>query len=136
MSLDAPAWLIAWLQSVNLWNALLVVAFVSAVIVFIRKKGWAWLKAFAKAILATADVIEHVSELPDYITRSDERFEALVAKVNEIHHETHKNDGSSIKDAVDRIESSVSGLHGRVDSVEREVAAIAKVDVDPAPANH
>lgn len=34
----------------------------------------------------------------------------VVAKVSEIHHETHRNDGSSIKDAVARIEDDVQEI--------------------------
>lgn len=53
----------------------------------------------------------------------------LAERVDEIHHETHKNDGSSLKDSNDRIEAavgvltqSVEGLHGRMDTVERDVS--------------
>lgn len=49
---------------------------------------------------------------------------ALAEQVKQIHHETHKNDGSSLKDSVDRIEASLEGLHGRLDTVEKDVGGI------------
>ena len=41
----------------------------------------------------------------------------LKLKVEEIHHETHRNDGSSIKDAVGRIEEGVKALYDRTDEM-------------------
>lgn len=62
-------------------------------------------------------IMNAVTGLPDYISRADERTERLEAKVDGIYHETHKNDGSSVKDAVDRIEVGVAGLHVKVEEL-------------------
>jgi hypothetical protein len=69
-----------------------------------------------------------------------ERTEAAIAKqgtqLDGIFHETHRNDGSSIKDSTVRLEKAVEdlrvstdGLHGRMDRVETGVAGLyGKVD--------
>ena len=56
--------------------------------------------------------------------------ERMQGQIDGIHHETHKNDGTSVKDAVDRIEEGVAGIHGRMDEVERNVAQLAKADIE------
>lgn len=111
MSLDAPPWLVEWLAGISVWDALLWVAAVVAAIVFIRKKGWRSVIAFARAILATAEVIDNVRELPGFIARTDATLAAQNAtlaaqdlKVEEIHHEVHYNNGTSVKDSQRRTE--------------------------------
>lgn len=64
-------------------------------------------------------IVDALVKLPD-----------LAKQVAEIHHETHTNDGSSIKDGVGRIEASLEGLHGRTDELERNVASLAKADIE------
>lgn len=54
---------------------------------------------------------------------------SLVTKVDEIHHETHHNDGSSIKDAVARLEDAIRGVNARLDAGERR---FDRVDSDLA----
>lgn len=73
-----------------------VIALVAAIV-----KVWPALSQFVTIVNATAG-------LPDYIARADERHKRLEDKVDGIYHETHNNDGSSIKDSVDRIETSIN----------------------------
>lgn len=56
------------------------------------------------------------------------RVAAIQKQIDGIHHETHTNDGSSIKDAVGRVEKGVSGLHGRMDDVDRQLTSLARED--------
>jgi hypothetical protein len=130
VSLDAPGWLVAWLQSINLWDALLILAGVVAVVVFVRTRGWRWLKGFAKAILKTADVIDHVQELPDFITRTDAAVEQMRKQLENSHVTNLRDDVTEAIDTAKRVEEGVSGLHGRLDEVERNVAALSKADVE------
>lgn len=58
----------------------------------------------------------------------DVRLGRLERQVDDIHHETHKNDGSSIKDAMGRVEEGVAGLHGRMDDVDRQLAVLTRED--------
>ena len=137
--MTAPDWLAGTLGAISLWQAILWGGAIIGAVVFIwKKKPWRWLVSFAKAILATAEVIDNVKDLPEFIKESraaDAEVKASLAqqdaKIAEIHHETHTNNGTSIKDGVGRLEEGMAGLHGRLDEVERNVAQIAKVDLDP-----
>lgn len=142
MDLTAPSWLVNMLQHVSLWDAILGFIFGVGVFWFIKKRGWRWVIAFARAILATAEVIDNVRELPEFIKRTDAALGNHSEQLTSIYHETHNNDGSSIKDAVDRVEigvkglytqtdtlqSGVEGLHGRMDAVEADVKALHQAD--------
>lgn len=130
MRVDAPSWLVEWLESVSIWDAILWLAAIVGLVVFIRKKGWRWIIAFARAILATAEVIDHVRELPAFIEETKTTLARQNELIESIHHETHTNNGSSIKDGVGRLEQGVEGIHGRLDEVERNVASLAKADVE------
>jgi len=123
---EAPAWLVTWLQSVNVWDALLALAGLGALIWFIRRKGWKSLQALAHSIIHAAEIAEAVQGLPAFAARTDERLEKLTARTDEIHHETHKNDGSSIKDATIRMEQSLEGIHGRLDTIDGDVKTLRR----------
>lgn len=114
MNLNAPPWLVDLLDSVSVWDAVVWVAVIVAGIWFIYKKGWQSVIAFARGLVNAAEILTSVQGLPAYIERADARaatadarHDRLEAKVDGIYHETHNNDGSSVKDAVDRIEKSI-----------------------------
>lgn len=131
-----PAWFIEWAESVNLWGILLIISGLIAVIAGVRvfvKKGWPWLKAFAKAVINTAQIIDSVKGLPDFIERTDAAnadVRATLAgqdqKIAEIHHEVHYNNGSSVKDAVRRVETGVAGLYDEIADLKEADAAIRR----------
>lgn len=136
MSVDAPSWLVTWLEGVSVWDAVLWVVGAVALIVFIQKKGWRSVLAFARAILATAEVIDHVRELPTFIARTDEthgQIQATLAeqdlKIAEIHHEVNYNNGSSVKDGVARVEAGVKGLYDEIESL-RQADADMRADFE------
>lgn len=113
-----PAWFIEWAETVNLWGILLILSAIASTIVCVVlfvKKGWPWLKAFAKAIIKTSQVIDAVQELPEFIARTDKTLETQNERIGEIHHEVHYNNGSSVKDAVRRVENGVADLRRRLD---------------------
>lgn len=97
---NAPDWLKFLLADTS---ALQLVFWVIAIgtLVAVIVKLWPALSQFVQIINATAG-------LPEYIARADERHERLERKVDGIFHETHNNDGSSVKDAVDRIEKAIN----------------------------
>lgn len=128
MSLDAPSWLVAWLRTVSVWDAALWVVGAVLLVWFVKNKAWRGVVAFARGIVNSAELLAAVQGLPAYIARADKRHEQLSAKVDGIYHETHNNDGSSIKDSVDRIEMGVKGLYPRVDTVEEKVLALNAAD--------
>lgn len=128
MSVEAPDWLVDFLGGISLWDAILIIAALVVVILFIKNKGWKTVVALARGIINAAQILEAVQGLPAYIARADERNARLEEKVDGIHHETHKNDGSSIKDAVARVEEGVAGLHGRMDDVDRQLVTLTRED--------
>lgn len=125
---DAPDWLVEFLDGISLWDALAIGLVFIAVVTFIWKRGWRSVTAMARGVINAAQILEAVQGLPKYITDSKAQYARLEKKVDDIHHETHKNDGSSVKDAVDRTEKSVAGLHGRMDAVEQTLTSLADAD--------
>lgn len=135
VNFDAPPWLVDFLDSVSVWDAVVWGAVVVAGVWFIYKKGWQSVIAFARGLVNAAEILASVQGLPAYIERADARAAAadarhdrLEGKVDGIYHETHNNDGSSVKDSVDRIELGVKGLYGRIDTVENKVVALGEAD--------
>ena len=126
MSFDTPAWLVAWLQSINVWDALLWLVGLIGLIWFVKKKGWKSIQALAHGVIHAAEIAEALQGLPDFTERTDKRLEQLTARTNEIHHETHRNDGSSIKDATIRMEQSLEGIHGRLDTIDGDVKTLRR----------
>ena len=112
-----PDWFVDFLDGVTLLDVVLWVILAVTVVFALRKVG-PWVLAFSRAILSTATLIDSVQGLPAFIKRTDEtnttqnatfaEIKATLAvqdeRIAEIHHETHTNNGSSIKDAVVRTE--------------------------------
>ncbi|MGN6200032.1 hypothetical protein [Humibacter sp.] len=131
-SLDfSHAW--PWLQWIIAVAA--VVAFLGGAI---RVIPGAW-----RAVSRFVTTINSLADLPEFIKRTDDSIAAqntVLAKqsrqLDGVFHETHRNDGSSIKDSTVRLEKAVAdltasteGLHGRMDRVETGVAGLyGKVD--------
>ena len=100
-----------WLASINLLQvAIVIVAIWVTFRLLIR--FWPWLK---RAIA----LFDALGQLPEFITRTDKAIDG-------IHHETHHNGGSSLKDAqvrteeaVERIELGIKGLYDRADAADR-----------------
>jgi len=140
--MDTPQWLIDFLDGISLWDAIAIISVITAVVWFIAKKGWRGATAFARAILATATVIDNVKELPAFIERTDARLqqntkalEDHTVQLDGIAHETNPNSGTSMKDALGRLEAfakrmeeSVEGIHGRLDTLESSVANLNDED--------
>lgn len=112
--------MIEWLAAINLWDAAIwvggAVSFVVGVRVFVRR-AWPWLRSFAQAILSTAQLIDSVKGLPAFIERTD-------ARISEIHHEVHFNNGSSVKDSAIRTERAVGELTETAGRLEVGVAGL------------
>lgn len=96
----APDWLKVILADMSALQLVFWLTAIGALIAVVVKL-WKPISLFVQIINATAG-------LPEYIARADERHERLERKVDGIFHETHNNDGSSVKDAVDRIERSIN----------------------------
>ena len=100
-----------WLAGINLLQVAIVI--VALWVIFrLLLRFWPTLKK-------TITLFDALEQLPAFITRTDEA-------VTDIHHETHRNDGSSLKDglvrmedAVERIELGMKGLYDRADAADR-----------------
>lgn len=104
-----PDWLAFLLDDTSALQAVFwLVAICSLVGVIV--KLWPAVAQFVAIVNATAG-------LPAYIARADTRAAALERQVGEIHHEVHFNNGTSVKDAVIRVEKGVRGLYGKVDEL-------------------
>lgn len=131
-----------WLEIVKLtppWLLPFVIVVAVLVILFLMVRAvvraWPTIKQFVLTVNA-------ITGLPEFMERTDQ-------KIAEIHHETHKNDGSSIKDSSDRtelavgrveegvaglhervaaVETSLAGVHGRLDDVDRELTTLTAAD--------
>ena len=79
-------------------------------------KGWPTFRRFIA-------FIDALLSLPAFIARTDETLEVHTAKIAEIHHEVNYNNGSSVKDAVARVEIGIRSLHVKVDDQKTTLEA-------------
>ena len=117
-----------WAESVSLWQLVGWAAGAVAVALFFWK-GWPWLRKTATAIVHFAQIVDAVQGLPDFIDRTDNTLEkqnktlaAQNKQIADIHHEVHYNNGSSVKDGVQRVETGLAGLHVEVAVIASDLA--------------
>lgn len=96
-----------------------------AVFIFIYK-SWPILTRFVTTINSLAD-------LPRFMVTTAATLAAQDVKIEEIHHEVHYNNGSSVKDAIGRVEKGVAGLYTRADAADAADAAMRKELEDTRP---
>ena len=83
-------------------------------------KGWPTVRKFVA-------FIDALFSLPAFIARTDETLTEQNVKIQQIHHEVNYNNGSSVKDAVARVELGMKSIHEKVD--EQKIA-LDKADLD------
>lgn len=128
MNLNAPSWLVTWLQSVNLWDAILVLVGVVAFIWFIKRKGWRTVKAIAKGIINAAEILEAVQGLPGFIDRTDRTLQAHTRQIENSHDTNMRDDITAAVDLAREARDLSEGLHGRLDDVDRQLTTLATAD--------
>ena len=121
MNLNAPGWLQPFLDEITLWDLLIALAAGFAVVVFIRKKGWRAVKAFAHGVINAEKILVAVQDSPEFQTE-------VKRALREIHHETHTNTGTSLKDAVKRTEEAVGRLEIGMKGVYEQLDTLAAAD--------
>lgn len=111
--IEIPDWLADLLANTSALQLIFWIGAIAALIAVLVKL---W-----PALTKMVTIINAVSGLPAFITRTDQTLQtqnqALAGqdtKISEIHHEVHFNNGSSVKDAVIRVETGVAGLYGEV----------------------
>lgn len=85
-------------------------------------KGWPKVRAFVK-------MVDSLSSLAEFMDDTTATLKAQDRKIAEIHHEVNYNNGSSVKDAVERVELGVKGLYSRIDTTD-ENAANLRTDLE------
>ena len=83
-----------------------------AVLVF-AYKAWPVLRGFVK-------LVENLQSLPTFMNDTTATLKAQDAQIGDIHHEVKYNNGSSVKDAIRRVESGVKGIYARLDSADQD----------------
>ena len=114
--MTVPDWLKFLLADTS---ALQLVFWAVAIVALITALVRLW--PFLKNAVQIVDALVQLPALAKRVT-------AMQGQINSIHHETHTNNGSSIKDALGRVEEGVSGLHGRMDDVDRQLTSLARED--------
>lgn len=114
--MTVPEWLEFLLADTS---ALQLVFWAVAIVALITALVRLW--PFLKNAVQIVDALVQLPALAKRVT-------AMQGQIDSIHHETHTNNGSSIKDALGRVEKGVSGLHGRMDDVDRQLTSLARED--------
>ncbi|MAB20233.1 hypothetical protein [Microbacterium sp. UBA3394] len=114
--MTVPDWLKFLLADTS---ALQLVFWAVAIVALITALVRLW--PFLKNAVQIVDALVQLPALAKRVT-------AMQGQIDSIHHETHTNNGSSIKDALGRVEEGVSGLHGRMDDVDRQLTSLARED--------
>ena len=114
--MTVPDWLKFLLADTS---ALQLVFWAVAIVALITALVRLW--PFLKNAVQIVDALVQLPALAKRVT-------AMQGQINSIHHETHTNNGTSIKDALGRVEEGVSGLHGRMDDVDRQLTSLARED--------
>ena len=78
---------------------------IAVIVILFLWKIWPLISKAVRALDALGQLEKHMADTKTTLQALDDRLDGVETKVNEVHHETHKNDGSSIKDAVTRIET-------------------------------
>jgi hypothetical protein len=97
----AAPWLV-WLVYVGLFASA-----VTAVLKF-GPPAWRTVSGFVETINALSALPEALSSQEDFRALTTATLAAQDLKIEEIHHEVHFNNGSSVKDAIERIEHIIN----------------------------
>jgi hypothetical protein len=117
--------------------ALWILAILTLLAVVIRGsvKAWPFFKAFVLTVIS-------IQGLPEFMDRTDTTLANQDEKIAEIHHEVNYNNGSSVKDAVNRlevgartdrkmqrrIEKGVAGMYTRIEGIETQLTELHDAD--------
>ena len=117
-----------WLQLVTALTAILAAAV--GVIAFVRKT-WPVVVSFVKTVIS-------LQTLPEFMEKTSATLARQDKQLADIHHEVQFNNGSSVKDAITRVEATttrleegVAGLYTRMNAAD-EADKRLRADLDEA----
>lgn len=83
-----------------------------AVVAFLVK-GWPKIRALVKLIDALAGLAKFMADTTATLKAQDR-------KIGDIHHEVRYNNGTSVKDGLDRVEKGVAAINVRLDVADKD----------------
>lgn len=137
---QAPLWL-QWLLAVAA-----IIGFIVGAIKGIPP-AWRFVTRFVSTVNDLAELPTELAEMKTFrqetkltlaqqnvtLAKQNTTLASQDQKIAEIHHETHFNNGSSIKDATVRIETGVAGLYTKIEALEKEDADLRRDFEDTKP---
>ena len=114
----------AWAWQVNPVQTLATICAIIAGLYVLTRfliRFWPWLKKVIRFFDALA-------ELPVFMVDTNKTMAEQNVKLADIHHEVHYNNGTSVKDAMDRVELGVKGIYHRLDGLEDSVEELHETD--------
>jgi hypothetical protein len=134
---------VAWLDGDRITWALGVTALITVAAAFLRwliRKAWPWWKAVREDLTAMRNALIGHRAVLHPVTKQvvvpaepgvgvqvfemKDQLEFAIAKLHEIEHEVKNNDGSSLKDSVDRIAERLQWGDTRFGEMASELAAM------------
>ena len=109
---------VSWVQTLATICALIAGLYVSTRFLI---RFWPWLKK----VIA---FVEALGKLPFFMAETNTTMAQQSKALAEIHHEVNYNNGSSVKDAITRVELGVKGIYHRLDSLEESVEVLHETD--------
>lgn len=106
-----PTWDEFW-ESVSVAQAAVWIVGIAVVITFIVK-GWPKIRALVR-------LVDALGVLPKFMVDTTATLLEQDKKIADIHHEVHYNNGTSVKDALARVELGVKGIYTRLDSADQD----------------
>ncbi|HEY2644848.1 MAG TPA: hypothetical protein VGI56_13920 [Galbitalea sp.] len=91
-------------------------------IFFGARKGWRALSVIVKV----GDALPALIQLPAFIERTDATLAQQNQQIEEIHHEVKYNNGSSVKDAIGRVEKVQTTNSKKIGTIQRANTRIEK----------
>jgi hypothetical protein len=110
--------------AVNVWQSVATIsALIAGLYVLTRFliRFWPWLKK----VIAFFDAL---AQLPVFMVDTNKTMAEQNAKLADIHHEVHYNNGTSVKDSMERVELGVKGIYHRLDGLEESVEVLHETD--------
>jgi len=115
-------------ETVSVAEAALWVGGIGVALAFIVKT-WPFIRKFFNIVDALTALPEYMTATRAFMDTTDEKLDKQYQDITDIRHEVQYNNGSSVKDAVSRIENAVQDLTEADDDLhERVEKLVALID--------
>lgn len=99
-------------SSISVFTAAAWVIGFLAVVGFLVK-SWPKIRAFVK-------IMDSLAALPQFMADTTKTLASQDTKIGDIHHEVRYNNGTSVKDGLDRVEKGVAAINIRLDTADKD----------------